>query len=347
MKVPRFELKPDEKAISKVVECLREGSFVFGSAVEEFEMALNKSLNALHSASTSNGFAALQLCIESMGISNSKIVVPAASTCSAILNSVRASGNSAIFCDLDVGSASLSHFSLQEIIKENDDVSLIIHPNHFGIVSDVSKNASLGIPLIEDSAQSIFTDAKLGRFDSIAKIYSFYPTKGLNSIDGGAVVSNDTRLIEEVKKRRYYSGLQDDDGVARHNLKMLNINCAYGSISLADLEANMKLREEMFLEYSSILANHQIEILGAELDYIPQKLMVRFEKGEERDSFLKHMQLAGIGCSHELVLSTSSEDFVGANTLVNTTCSIPFYESLNPAKLQCIRESIENFRSSL
>ncbi|MBW2545327.1 MAG: DegT/DnrJ/EryC1/StrS family aminotransferase, partial [Deltaproteobacteria bacterium] len=72
----------------------------------------------------------------------------------------------------------------------------IIVPHMFGLAADIDEIVSLGIPVIEDCAQSIGAKYQ-GRYTGsfgVCSIFSFYATKMLSTGEGGMILSDDDRL---------------------------------------------------------------------------------------------------------------------------------------------------------
>src|SRR5918997_111679 len=113
-------------------------------------------------------------------------------------------------------------------------------------------------PVVEDAAQA--HGARLGRRRAgawgHAAAFSFYPTKNLGAYgDGGAVTSDDARLIERVKELRqggHPSAMSD--GVAGRNSRLDELQAAALRVKLRRLDAWNQRRRRLAGAYRRLLS---------------------------------------------------------------------------------------------
>jgi len=77
----------------------------------------------------------------------------------------------------------------------------------FGNVAPVQEIEALGVPVVEDAAQAAGTVTDRGRPGALATIstFSFFPSKNLGCMgDGGAVVTSDAALADDVRMLRFH-----------------------------------------------------------------------------------------------------------------------------------------------
>lgn len=338
MEVPRFRMPSLSLDSNFFQKATTTKQLSRGDATQIFQKLIADKLGFANAILSANGFSALQLGIETLGLKNAKIVVPAASTCMAIVNSVRASGNSPVYCDLDLGTASLDASKLNELIL-NEKPSLIISPSHFGIITEYDSHIYKAVQVLEDNAQAFLSDvAYQSQRLSYARIYSFYPTKGLNAIDGGAFVSNDERTMSKCLSISNYDGIRSDDGLVRHNFRMNNVNCAVGLDNMTSLDSSIKRRNEIRDIYANVLGNFEkVSFLNSSRTVL-QKFVLRFADENSRNLFNEKMRSHGIGSSSELnyLPTRESKVFSRAKQLTETTCSIPYYETLSDLEVEYV-----------
>lgn len=343
MEVPRFRIPNLSLDSTFLQDALSKKQLAHGDAAKEFRRVISEKTGFQDAVLCSNGFSALQLGIEALGLKNVKIVVPAASTCMAIVNAVRASGNTTVFCDLELETASFDSSKLHEVVL-SEEPTMLISPAHFGLIKAYHADIYMKTKVLEDNAQAFLTDvAYQAERPSYGRIYSFYPTKGLNAIDGGAFVSKDEGALNKCLEISNYDGIRNDDGVLRHNFRMNNINCAVGLDNLKNIDNSVTRRNEIREVYASVLkAFEQISFINAP-NAILQKFVLRFPQKKQRDSFREKMKANGIGASNELnyLPVTDSSFFTNAKVLADTTCSIPFYESLSDLELDFVSNRLQ------
>ncbi|MFQ5691706.1 MAG: DegT/DnrJ/EryC1/StrS family aminotransferase, partial [Nitrospinota bacterium] len=125
----------------------------------------------------------------------------------------------------------------------------VLFPHPFGEPVDLKDVASLGIPLVEDLAQSIGARLRgrpVGRAGRAA-VCSFYATKMAASGEGGMVVSDRARLLRETRDLRSYD--EPTDGRLRFNYKMSDLHAALGRSQLRKLEGFIRRRREIAARY--------------------------------------------------------------------------------------------------
>lgn len=337
--VPRFRVAIDEREIEIVAAQMRSGELAVGSRLELFEAALKDALAREHCAAVVNGCAAIQLAIEATGVHGGRVLLPAVSTCFAPLNAVRASGNQPVFADVDVDCAGLGVESSREILRK-ERVAAIVSPNHFGVSSDIPGLAGLGLPLIEDSSQSLLTNT-LAPSVADMTVCSFYPSKWINAIDGGAVLTDHLPHDEFVRDRRYYDHQTCDDGVTRYNFRMADLHAAVGLFWLQQTAAMSKWSAEVADRYRKIVSGFDGVHVFGECDRSPtvyQKFVLRFSSEDRRGRFVKAMARLGVHCAAELVPLFRSSDgpgpFPRAESLIKTTVSVPFYPALTDSEVE-------------
>lgn len=353
MEIDRFRMTLGPEELNSVEKCFSKKQLAIGGAVSEFEKKIANLANKKFCICVSNGFAALHLSLEALGLKNKNILVPAVSTCFAFINAIKASGNKAVLADVKPESGNLSYESVRNIISQ-ENINAIISPNHFGIQSDVKALKSFGMPVIEDAAQSIGT-AKINNYNSHSDcaIFSFYPTKILNAIDGGAIVTDNEELFNSIKDRRYYSNKRCDDTL-RYNYKMININASVGLSSLEKLSKIINIRNKIAQAYIDII--HKFEgvdflfdnTLGQKTCF--QKFILIFKNAEGCSHFIREMEKRGIPCKKELLFLGKKEvssSFPNSQQLLNMHCSLPFYETLSSSEINYIKSSMTRILENL
>ena len=104
-----------------------------------------------------------------------------------------------VIVDINQDDFNISYESVCRSISEN--TKAIIIPHIYGIPSNLKEFKKLGIPIIEDCAQSMGAEVegkKVGTFGDIS-IFSFYATKLLTTAKGGAVYSKNDDLMNFIE----------------------------------------------------------------------------------------------------------------------------------------------------
>jgi len=223
MKVPfidfSFELKNNEDDYSELLlRHLKNGEFIGGKAVSEFEKNLSQYLKTENVISVGNGTDALIIALESLELENKEVIVPAFSffaTSEAIVQA----GLVPKFVDVSIEDCNIDIEQIEKNISKNTGAILPVHL--FGKSSDMTEILLIAdkysLKIIEDTAQSfgtVYDEKFLGTIGDVG-CFSFFPTKTLGAYgDGGAIVTDNKRVAERARmlknhgaSRKYYNEL--------------------------------------------------------------------------------------------------------------------------------------------
>jgi dTDP-4-amino-4,6-dideoxygalactose transaminase len=149
--------------IKAVISVLKSGQLSQGQKVREFEKKL--------SVAVSSGSAALHLALLALDIKkNDEVIIPSF-VCSAVLNSVNYTGAAPVLVDIDPLTFNMSVEATKRAITRK--TKAIIVPHMFGCPAEIDKLSELGIPVIEDCAQSIGANFKGQRAGSFGLLSVF------------------------------------------------------------------------------------------------------------------------------------------------------------------------------
>jgi dTDP-4-amino-4,6-dideoxygalactose transaminase len=266
--------------------------------------------------------------------------MPAASTCFAIYNAILASGNKVVFADVDENSGNIFPESVKDIISKQG-VDVIISPNYFGIPSDIEDLKTFGIPIIEDSAQSFLTNKMIGCRGDVS-VFSFYPSKIINGIDGGAMLTDDDYWADRIRDIVYYNHQSETSSTARFNYRLPNINAAYCLRSLDVIEEVSIRLKAIYHSYTKECNAAGIGFLGSKnIDQtIPNRFVLSMnsnQRTENTSSLLKEMSIRTL---KELLNIDPEKSFKKAQKLTDTSISIPFHYDLKQEEVSTIINTI-------
>jgi perosamine synthetase len=239
----------DQQAMQRV---MASGWIADGNEIASFESELTVVVGCKGSVTVSSGFAALHLSLVALDTRpGDEVIIPCVSTCPAIRNAVLAVGAKPVFADTNPFDFNLSPESVSKRISRK--TRAIIAPHHTGIPSDVDALNALGVPIIEDCAQSLgatLDDRPLGSI-GFASVFSFYAAKMITTIDGGGVASHSADFLERVRDLRYYRAKSDRS--LRYNYKLQNLHAALGRSQLVKLP--------YFVERRRLIASRYLQLL--------------------------------------------------------------------------------------
>lgn len=331
--VPRLKVKISKNQRKHLREVISNSNLITGPHQKELEGRLKNLFNKNYILLTSNGFSSIMAAL-SMFPKAQPVSTVAVSTCFAIPNAIMAQGRSPLYRDIDFESLSLD--------KQYPGINVI--PNHFGKVSSAikydKKNKSV---VIEDAAQS-FHSSKNKSTNSDVLILSFYPTKFVNGVDGGALLTDDIGLFEAASYLLNYDGQRKSEPGFKFNFRLNNLNAA---MALGALEDSVEI-EERLLGAHFILEKCAKEAGLHTIDYEPHEVPTRFvifckssEKSRQKKERLISM---GLDAQSEFLNLTSKDPdglFPVGSQLSKSLFSIPFHPYLNKKELLIISEALK------
>jgi len=324
---------------------LRTNQLVSGPHLKRFERKIANHARYSRCVTTANGFSALHLALIVTGAAGGNVLVPAVSSCFAVLQAVTAAGCKAIFCDVDSMGRLDADYASE--LAESTKFSGILAPSHFGIPADIEALRQVGVPVIEDAAQGILslTDRKS---PADALILSFYPSKLLNAVDGGALLVNNDAWETMARDRIHYDHQISDDGVQRFNYRMSNLHAALGLVSLEALPAMKQRLRFVWERYSEVLSFHAdaVSLIRSSHGFSGEsRFVIALPSPSSAERFLALMNERGVGASREFVMlagADSENAFPVASRLMGGTVSLPMFPDIRDDEVEHVVESMNS-----
>jgi dTDP-4-amino-4,6-dideoxygalactose transaminase len=257
LKAHSDELKEELKAA--VLEVIESTQFINGPAVSAFEDQLSEYTGNQHAVGCASGTDALYLALKSSGVGPGDEVITTPFTFIATAEVIVRCGAKPVFADIDPYTYNLDPVKVAEAVSPDTKAILPVHL--FGHPADMDPLMELahahGLKVIEDCAQALGGQYKGRNLGAIGDLgcFSFFPSKTLGAAgDGGAVVTNDPRLADDMRTLRehgrsatYYSE------VAGLNSRLDTIQAAYLRTKLTHMDAFLEQRSRVAAWYSEAL----------------------------------------------------------------------------------------------
>ncbi|GAB3946731.1 hypothetical protein GCM10027614_40730 [Micromonospora vulcania] len=195
----------DEDDITAAVRVLRSGALVQGREVAAFEDEFSDLVDGRHCIAVNSGTTALWLPLLGLGIGPGDEVIIPAFTFAATAAAVRLTGATPVFADIDPVSFCLDPAAAEAVTSRTAaiiPVHLFGHPADLGALLTLARRH--GIALIEDAAQAhaaTLHARPVGTFGTAAA-FSFYPTKNMQSVEGGMITTADPGLARTLRLLR-------------------------------------------------------------------------------------------------------------------------------------------------
>jgi dTDP-3-amino-3,4,6-trideoxy-alpha-D-glucose transaminase len=191
-----------DAAIGRVLDSKH---FILGPEVEAFERELADYVGARHAVGVANGTEALTIALRALGVGPGDDVVVPSFTFYASAEAIPPTGARPVFCDVDPATFTVTADTVKAAMTRDTKAVIAVHL--FGNVAPVKEIEALGVPVIEDAAQSLGSKASDGRPGSLGTLatLSFYPSKNLGAFgDGGAILTSDEALADAVTMLRFH-----------------------------------------------------------------------------------------------------------------------------------------------
>ena len=249
-----------EEEIDKV---LNSAKFIMGPQIQELEERICDFTGAKYVVTCSSGTDALLLSMMAIDIKPGDEVITTPFTFIATAETIALLGAKPVFVDIDEETYNIDVNKIEE--KITDKTKAIIAVSLYGQPSDLDKINQLKIQnpelkIIVDGAQSFGATFKGKSEVHYCDIFttSFFPAKPLGCYgDGGAVLTNNTKLAEKIKKLRVHGQEK------RYEHKYIGINGRMDTIQAGILMVKLRhYKEELALRQK--IAERYTEMLSSD-----------------------------------------------------------------------------------
>lgn len=269
-----------EDDVAAVVAALRSDFLTQGPQVPAFEEALAKRCGADWGVAVSNATAALHIACLALGVGPGDLVWTSPITFLASANCALYCGADVDFVDVEPHGWNMCPQRLAEKLEQAQRAGRlpkVVIPVHLGgepcRMEEIHQLARrYGFRVIEDASHAIggsFQGTPVGscRY-SDATVFSFHPVKLVTSAEGGAVLTNDASLAQQLRLLRSH-GMEraperlqlPADGpwyyeqqALGFNYRLTDLQAALGLSQLARLETFLRRREALARRYDEALA---------------------------------------------------------------------------------------------
>jgi len=295
-----------QEEIDEVTKVLNSSWITVGPKVKEFEEALGKYTGHPNVVAVDSCTSALTLSMTAIKsligdhCEKATVLVPAL-TFVATANAAYHAGFEIEFGDVD-WDGNLN----ADILKKN--YALIV-PVHFaGQVCDLKKLSDYGSFIIEDAAHAIgarYEHRHIGATYSHGACFSFYPTKNMTTIEGGAFISHFEGLTDKVRKlslhgldathiNRYERSSLSRPTVGAPGFKanMTDVEAAIGVVQLKRLNSFITRRKEVASIYYNELSKKARFLSLNGRDHVWHMVVCLVE---DRDNLVTKLKEHGIG----------------------------------------------------
>ncbi len=262
-----------------------------------FEDMLKEYTGARHCWIMANGTVSLSAALMAVGVGIGDEVICPDYTMVATPNSAELVGARAVFVDIDRESLCMDFEAMKAAVTDKTKAVLLVsingrYPKDMKAFEDFCQKT--GIHLIEDAAQSLgsFCNGKhLGRHGEIGS-FSFSMPKIITTGQGGALITDDDKLADRIKKIRDFgraAGGSDHYLTKGWNFKFSDFQAVIGIEQMKKLPGRVARKKEMGKLYDELLQGTPgVELIPTNyMDTAPWFFDILCERREELQEFLK------------------------------------------------------------
>ncbi len=245
-----------------------------GPMVAEFEEKVAEIIGVKHCIAISNGTIALEIAIRAMELKG-EVILPSF-TFIACAHSLQWQEITPVFCDIEADSHNLDPALAEKMITPRTTGIMGVHL--WGRACNIDKLQEIA----DDNNLELFFDAshafgnshngrKLGSFGRL-EVFSFHATKHINTLEGGAIVTNDDKLAEKIRLMKNFGfGGYDNVIYIGTNGKMNEISAAMGLTNLEDMDRFAGINKNNYELYRKLLNG------------IPGLEMIQYDENEDNN----------------------------------------------------------------
>ena len=352
-----------KQAIDNVFE---RSDFIFGKDLQLFEEEFAKYCGTKYALGVDSGTGALELALRALEIKEGDEVIVPAFTFYATAASVCYVGAKPVFVDVDEKTANIDLNRVEDILKKNKKIKVIIPVHIFGQPVDMASlikiSEKYNVKIIEDAAQSHGARVKLNggiwhRTGSIGLCgcFSFYPAKNLGCYgDGGIITTNDEGISKKIKLMRDYgrTGKYEHESIG-YNKRLDTLQAAILRVKLKYLDERNKKRREIANKYRILLEGLPVRHLEVKdfAEPIYHMFVVRVKKRDQLRDYLAEKNIAtGVHYPIPLHLQKAfsflgykNGDFPVSEKLAKEVISLPMYPELTEEEIKYVCQTIKEF----
>jgi dTDP-4-amino-4,6-dideoxygalactose transaminase len=361
-----------DKEINAVTQVLKSGWLTTGQKNADFASMINDYIGSKYCILVNSCTAALHLSLICAGVGPGDEVITTPLTFAATANAILYVGAKPVFVDIKPNDLIIDESKIEAKITKKTKAIIPVH--YAGYSANLKKLRTLcrkyNLALIEDAAHS-FGSKFNGEFIGSKSEYccfSFYPTKNITTVEGGALVTNDKKIYERASVLALH-GIDHDawkrytkEGTWQYGLGQLgfkynlpDINCALGIEQLKRINFLQKKREGIDSYYRKHLKDiPEIELYeGNEYSHPFKHLFVIKIKSKKisRDQFIRKMKEKDIICSVHFIplthfelykpMVSKKESFPITDEVFSQCVSLPFGPSLTQVDIKTVVAQIK------
>jgi perosamine synthetase len=322
---------------SEITARLAPGWIAGGPCAEAFAAEAARWLGGSGGVAVNSGTSALHLALLAVGVRpGSEVLIPAY-CCAALLNAVQLAGALPVLVDSAPGGFNICPEDARR--RQTPRTGAVVVAHLFGQPSPLAPFLELGIPVIEDCAQSlgaVSEGAPTGSHGAVS-IGSFYATKVITTGQGGIVSTTSPTYLSTVRDRVEYDNRED--WRPRFNYQLTEIQAALGLWQLDHLPSLLARRRAIASYYDERL------FPGLGSSSPPGGICYRYLfRVDEAATVIRALQARGVDAKRPVYRPLHhylGGEYPGAQAAHEQTVSLPLYPALTDAEVECVAAAVQ------
>lgn len=288
----------DDNEAERLYEYMKSGGWVTEfKKTREFEEMIRSFTKSTYCSVMANGTVSLSVALLACGVGIGDEVVVPDYTMVATANAVELIGAKAVFVDIDKETLGMDFNKLTETVTDKTKAIILVSINGRppkDLLKFKAYCQEKKIWFIEDAAQSLgsyYNGQHMGTFGDIGS-FSFSAPKIITTGQGGALVTDNPELFDNIKKLRDFgreSGGIDHYLIKGWNFKFTDIQAVIGIEQMKKLPWRVERKKEIGRLYEKLLSGiEEIELIKTDFDQTaPWFIDVLCENRSELQEYLK------------------------------------------------------------
>ncbi|HST51615.1 MAG TPA: DegT/DnrJ/EryC1/StrS family aminotransferase [Pyrinomonadaceae bacterium] len=370
MQVPLLDLKQQYAALGAELRAATERvfesqQFILGEDVRQFETEFARYNGTKHAVGCGSGSDALLLALLALDIGAGDEVVTTPFTFFATAGAIARTGARPLFVDIEPRTYNIDPTKIEAAITERTRAVMPVHlygqcAEMDGILEVAERR---GIAVVEDAAQAVGATDRGRQAASMSAVgcFSFYPTKNLGAAgEAGAVVTNDERLNERLRRLRVHGGATEyHHEEIGFNSRLDTLQAAVLRVKLPHLDAWSDARRERADTYTRLLAEAGLlefvtpPFVREDARHIFHQYVIRVPVSQ-RDALIEHLKQNGVGTKIYYpvplhlqkcfaYLGHAEGDFPESERAARETLALPMFPELTDEQQQYVVECVRRF----
>ena len=314
-----------------------------GKQVQEFEKLLSTFVKSKYAVAVSSGTAALQAALYALDIKKGDEVLIPSFTFVATANAVVSVGAIPVFVDI-LDNYTMDPADLRKNITKKSKAIIPVHLyGNVAYMDEISEIANkYDLEVIEDACQSLgstYKERHTGTFSRLG-CFSMYAAKVITSGEGGAIVTDDKKLFEKLRKIRNHGMLHGyDTRILGFNLRLPEISAAIAKVQMKKLSKFLAQRRKNAKILTNLLSDLPIVLPQERKDERVNWYLYTISV-KNRDKIMRKLNAEGIGAFpyystpvHKVPFYDKSVKLAVTERAASNVLSLPVHPLVNDENL--------------